>query len=89
MWLAIDFEGVNLPSRGLISFKTGVHLDGGLHAYKLEGKNLVGGFNPVKNISQNGSKWESSANRGENKASLKPPPRSSFKKTFLPSSKLS
>ena len=55
MWLAIYFEGVNLPSRGLFSFETGVHVDGGLYAYKLEGKNLVGGFKPVKNISQNGN----------------------------------
>jgi len=33
---------------------------------------LVGGFNPFEKYKSN---WESSPNRGENKKSLKPPPR--------------
>ena len=37
---------------------------------------LVGGFNPFEKHS---SKWESSPNRGENKKSLKPPPRKWWK----------
>ena len=35
-------------------------------------KHLVGGFNPFEKYE---SKWESSPNSGENKKSLKPPPR--------------